>query len=49
MMLMGKRRMVYTDACNQAECVKRNELAIAVASVARAQESVVVVALQRQC
>jgi hypothetical protein len=49
MMQMGKRRMVYTDACNQAECVKRNELAIAVVSVARTQESVVMVALQRQC
>jgi len=48
MMLMGKRRMVHTDACNQAECVKRSELAIAVVSVARTQEPVVMVALQRR-
>ena len=41
--------MVYTDACNQAECVKRSELAIAVVSVARIQEPVVMVALRRQC
>lgn len=41
--------MVYTDACNQAESVKRSELAIAVVSVARIQEPVVMVALQRQC